>query len=221
MKKLFCGIVYGICATCNAYADLIPGDVQDAVSMGVGSYCYSDDTTLMIAKVDCITYDGSALFEYSWSDGAWEECSRTFEGVGLCYLGEYEGAHYFCYDGGTQLCPEAGCTEGYTSWTTYSSSAHTVTRKYQTLTESDYFICTGTQTTQYACDSGYYLSGGSTTMSSTNLTCSRCPTAGSTSYGSSSSGNRSNATACYMKKGDTFADSIGSGTFSGTCYYTN
>lgn len=221
MKKLFCGIVYGICATCNAYASLIPGDVQDAVILGEGSYCYSDDDTLKITKLDCITWDGSALFQYSWGEEAMEPCSRTWQDNRVCYLGSYDGAHYFCYDGGLDACAEAGCTEGYTSWTTYSSSANTVTRLYQTLTQVDYHLCIGTQTRQYACDSGYYLSSGSTTMSSTNLTCSRCLTAGSTSYGSSSTGNRSNATACYMKKGDTFADSIGSGTFSGTCYYTN
>ena len=220
MKKIFCGVVCGICAVGNVYASLIPGDVQDASTM-VGSYCYSDDTILRIVKLDCITWDGSALFGSSWGESAWEDCSRTFEGVGLCYIGEYNGAHYFCYDGGLAPCDEAGCSAGYTNWTTYSSSAHTVTRQYQTLTESSTYVCTGTQTTQYACASGYYLSGGSTTMTSTNLTCSRCPTAGSTSYGSSSTGNRSDATACYMSQGDTFADSIGSGTFSGTCYYTN
>ena len=222
MKKLFCGIVCGICATCNAYAGLIPTSASAAASMGPGADCYSGDISMLkIAKVDCVTWNGSRLFEGTWSDAAWEECDPIAEYDGLCYLGEYGGAHYFCYDGGTKLCPEAGCESGPTNWTTYSSSAHTVTRQYQTLTDDEYYICTGTRATQYGCGSYSYLSGGSTTMTSTNLTCSTCPSAGGNIIGTSSDGNRSNITACYMQSGNPFADSTGNGVFRAKCYYTN
>ena len=233
MKKLFCGIVCGICATCNAYAGLIPTSAQDAASMIPGSDCYSDDGGMLkIAKVDCVTWDGSRLFEKSWSDGAWEECDPYSEYDGLCYLGEYGGAHYFCYDGGTRVCDEAGCPNGYIGWTTgnttgllpsSASSEHIVTRLEQTLYESDYYSCMGAFSTfgEYGCASGYYRSGGSTNKWSSDLTCSQCPTAGGTSHGTSEIGNRSGITACYMQYGNNFADSTGSGVFDGTCNWTN
>lgn len=79
--------------------------------------------------------------------------------------------------------------------------------------------CECTQSTKYRCDAGYYG-----TASYSQLTgyrgCTRCPSSGGV-YGTSTAGNGTEITSCYIPTTSTLTDDTGSYQYTSNCYYSN
>ncbi len=120
-----------------------------------------------------------------------------------CFRDTECSENHQCVNNKCKACKS--CTNcNTTSWTAGNTGYQR--RVYKTCN------CDGVcnQTNEYRCAAGYY-------GSSTNGTsgCSRCPSSGSSSAGSTV------ITACYLPSGWTGTDSTGSYTYTANCYYSN
>ncbi|MBQ8042417.1 MAG: hypothetical protein IJ273_03720 [Alphaproteobacteria bacterium] len=212
MPNLNVGLGLAMCCVSTASAYL-----QVSAGSAVGTYCYSDweyPGDLLVVACEC---DGKG---YTVDD-----CS-TSAPDGTCYLGSSGGVDYYCDWGGESACSFCNCSSGYSEWSSPNSSG-VVTRTYEEVDDSEYYYCNISQQTQYGCAAGYFKTSGSSSYSGT-VYCTTCPAHNTTSgwvYGNTSTGNRSDATACWLPAGtaSSFSDTKGSGTekFTSTCYYSN
>lgn len=84
--------------------------------------------------------------------------------------------------------------------------------------ETKTYECDGSYTSRFAyrCASGAYGTARGSSYSIGNLSgCSRCPSGGTSSAGSTS------ITSCYIPSGTAFNETSGTGTYTQNCYYKN
>lgn len=206
MKKLI------ICTGLILYSALNPASaVEDWWGLSgydyyvgnAGDVCYTDTDEYVVYSCEC---DWDVDSPYT------NECPGDPYGTRECQLQGRPATGYarFCMPGNTgySACEMCGCG-GTTSWVTYSSTNHTVSRTIHTATSSNY-LCTSTSSVQYGCAAGYYRKSGS----GASMVCTPCPEGGASNVGNTLK------TGCYLPTGTTFSDDLGSGIYGKPCYYS-
>ncbi len=180
-----------------------------------GAECYSDFTDYVVHSCEC---DWNVP-DYYWCPGD-DGCGTLTDADGstqqVCYqlecrLGGEPATGYtkFCWDkNGPDACVSCGCEDTDSGWVS-TGSGNRVKRTYVSHQTVDY-TCTPETTTVYGCAAGYYKSAGS----GSSMTCTACP-----SGGTSVDGNSSGIGACCMAAGSSFTDTKGTYTCSGQACY--
>ncbi len=104
---------------------------------------------------------------------------------------------------------------GSTETSNWTRVSFNVMYQYQ---ETKTYECDGSYTSSFAyrCASGAYGTARGSSYSIGNLSgCSRCPSGGTSSAGSTS------ITSCYIPSGTAFNETSGTGTYTQNCYYKN
>ncbi len=70
--------------------------------------------------------------------------------------------------------------------------------------------CAGGNNSTFLCNVGYFANGD---------TCERCPPSGGV-YGTTAAAGATSRSECFIPAGTAFSDSVGSGTYSTDCYYS-
>lgn len=164
-----------------------------------GQACYTDHSDYIVYDCQC---NSTVVSHYSTCPGD--------DGVPECRLegSSSDGYTRFCWLKNYNICDTCGCTNSTSSWTS-TGSGNRVKRTNTTVSDG-YYSCTSSSTTEYGCAAGYYKSAGS----GSSMTCTKCP-----SGGTSAIGNSSGIGACYMPAGSTFTDDKGTYTCGGNAYY--
>lgn len=200
--------------------------LKSAGSLSPGDYCNTDCTTMacLLAVKSNIDIPTSMLMYYP-------NCTddNTSDAGGTCWLNKSPGNYILCDSGGENACSlfNASISGGissesesyyYTDWVTYNSNQRSVTRTaYKLSSNSNYYYCQTTKTTEYGCKANYYATSG---VGTSLINCATpCPTSDGIS-GQSSVGNTA-LTSCHIPMGATGSNSTGKFTYAGTSYYCN
>ena len=181
--------------------------------------CYSDYSNYVVYACEC---DANVVDNYKLLCPGNDTCGTRVDGNGNeeyvcdvleCKLegGPVEGYTRYCFpDNAPDACTACGCKSENTtnvSWTFIGSGR--VTRTITSVSSSGY-TCSQSKTAEFGCAAGYYRSAGS----GSTMTCTACP-----SGGTSVAGNSSGIGACYKPAGSSFTDTKGTYTCSGAAYY--
>lgn len=191
------------------YGMLLIACCNSATAWTAGSQCNPNNSMSTYYQCNC---DQSYQIEYEIIVGPCDSYEQEwcYDSTGVCAADGGEGACAICN------CPD----EIPAQWATYSTGK--VSRKVNKYSNnSNYYICSETTITQYACAQGYYDSRGvGISTSASGVSCTRCPSSGGV-YGTTAGAGADAITDCYLPSGTAFSDTTGGGTYTGNCYYKN
>lgn len=193
LPKTIIGLSLALGMTTSTHAANWAVGGYDYYAGNPGAACYTD--------YDYIIYDCQCASTVTYDD-----CPGYDGALECCLRGDFYNR--FCWPRDLpSVCDACGCNNSTTSWS--SAGSNRVRRTNTTVSESSY-TCTSSSTTEYGCAAGYYKSAGS----GSSMTCTKCP-----SGGTSVAGNSSGIGACYMPAGSSFEDDKGTYTCGGNAYY--
>lgn len=145
--------------------------------------------------------------------------------TGECWISKTPGNYVICTRMIENACDllHGGSGIDYTSWETYNSTNHSVSRYEITENNSDYYYCKTTTVIQYGCAANYYATSGTDTSS---INCTACPSSQAgglglgVGQGTSPIGTTS-ITDCYIPQDEEICDASGCFDLMNKCYYKN
>ena len=187
----------------------------DYYAGNAGDVCYTHTDSHVVYSCEC-DWNVTQYYECPGDDGCGTRVNQDGSYETVCYVldcrlaGDVANDYArFCWEAGApSACDACGCTNSSSTWTS-TGSGNRVKRTVTSVSDGNY-SCTSSTTTEYGCAAGYYKSAGS----GSSMTCTACP-----SGGTSVDGNSSGIGACCMAAGSSFTDTKGTYTCSGQACY--